>query len=361
MGVVGDGILNVKAGGVVSSSTGRIGDQSSSTGKATVTGSHSQWNNSDRLVVGRSGDGTLIVEAEGVVSNSLSLIGRYSGSTGMVTVTGASSQWNNSGALHAGWYGDGTLNVKAGGMVSNTSGYIGRYSGSTGVATVTGADSQWNNFNSLYIGGGSSGAGGSGTLNLNNSGLVTVSGTTKLWSDGTINLNGGTLDVGILDLTLGTFKMLDGLFHADSVVGDINVQGGTVAPGHSSGTLSIDGNYVQGTAAKLEIELAGTENGEYDRLLVTGTLELSGALEVQLLDGFSPTIDTRFQIFDATNMSGTFFSVALPDLLGNLGWDSSLLYSSGTLFVIPEPTTLSLLAVGTLLLCHKRRRHQRKM
>ena len=361
VGVAGDGTLNVKAGGVVSNSTGRIGDQSGSTGKATVTGSSSQWNNSDRLVVGRSGDGTLIVEAEGVVSNNLGLIGRYSSSKGVVTVTGASSQWNNSGALHVGWYGDGTLNVNVGGMASNTSGYIGRYSGSTGMATVTGADSQWSNSNSLYIGGGSSGAGGSGTLNLNNSGLVTVSGTTKLWSDGTIILNGGTLDAGVLDLTLGTFNMLDGRLHADSVVGDINVQGGTVAPGHSPGILSISGNYVQGAAATLEIELGGTENGEYDRLLVTGTLTLSGTLEVQLLDGFFPTIDTGFHIFDATDLSGTFSTVVLPDLSGNLDWDSSHLYNSGTLFVIPEPTTLLLLAVGTLLLCHKRRRHQRKI
>jgi len=32
-------------------------------------------------------------------------------------------------------------------------------------------------------------------------------------------------------------------------------------------------------------------------------------------------------------------SVLLPDLPGMLGWDSSHLYSSGTLSVIPEPAT----------------------
>ena len=57
------GTLNVKAGGMVSNSTGRIGNQAGSTGVVTVSGASSQWNNSDRLVVGRSGDGTLIVEA----------------------------------------------------------------------------------------------------------------------------------------------------------------------------------------------------------------------------------------------------------------------------------------------------------
>ena len=360
VGVVGNGTLNVKAGGVVSNSTGRIGDQSGSTGKATVTGSNSQWNNSDRLVVGRSGDGTLIVEAAGVVSNNLGLIGRYSTSTGVVTITGASSQWNNSGALHVGWYGDGTLNVKAGGMASNISGYIGRYSGSTGVATVTGVDSQWNNSNSLYIGGGSSGAGGSGTLNLNNSGLVTISGTTKLWSDGTIILDGGTLDVGVLDLTLGTFNMLDGRLHADSVVGDINVQGGTVAPGHSPGIMSIFGNYVQGNAATLEMELGGTENGEYDRLLVTGEMTLGGNLEVELIDSFIPQVGDTFDLFSVepgVDLQGSFSNIELPWINTGL-WDSSGLLSSGSISVvpIPEPATLSPLTLGALMLLRRRRR-----
>ena len=360
VGVVSNGTLNVEAGGVVSNSTGRIGYHSGSTGKATVTGPNSQWNNSDRLVVGRSGDGTLIVEAAGVVSsNNLSLIGRNSTSTGVVTITGASSQWNNSGALHVGWYGDGTLNVKAGGMASNISGNIGRYSGSTGVATVTGVDSQWNNSNSLYIGGGSSGAGGSGTLNLNNSGLVTISGTTKLWSDGTIILDGGTLDVGVLDLTLGTFNMLDGRLHADSVVGDINIQGGTVAPGHSPGIMSISGNYVQGNAATLEMELGGTENGEYDRLLVTGEMTLGGNLEVELIDSFIPQVGDTFDLFSVepgVDLQGSFSNIELPWINTGL-WDTSGLLSSGSISVvpIPEPATLSLLTLGTLMLLRRRR------
>jgi len=52
--------------------------------------------------------------------------------------------------------------------------------------------------------------------------------------------------------------------------------------------------------------------------------------------------------------SGTFASVLLPDLPGMLGWDSSHLYSSGTLSVIPEPATLSLLALGLLLAWRRR-------
>ena len=43
------------------------------------------------------------------------------------------------------------------------------------------------------------------------------------------------------------------------------------------------------------------------------------------------------------------------ELSGNLSWDHSDLYSSDTLSVIPEPATLTLLAVGTLLTCGRRR------
>ena len=105
------------------------------------------------------------------------------------------------------------------------------------------------------------------------------------------------------------------------------------------------------------MELAGTEPGEYDSLLVSGSLKVGGELEVAILDDFIPMIDDAFQIFEATDFLGTFSSVVLPDLLGDLDWNSSHLYTSGRLFVIPEATTLTLLAVGALLACYRRRRH----
>ena len=94
-------------------------------------------------------------------------------------------------------------------------------------------------------------------MNIYDSGLVAVSNTTKLWSGGTINLDGGTLDVGILDLTLGTFNMLDGYLQADSLVDNINVQGGVLAPSNSPGTNSFEGDVVMGPSSTTEIELVG--------------------------------------------------------------------------------------------------------
>ncbi|MBI82488.1 MAG: hypothetical protein CMJ81_04765 [Planctomycetaceae bacterium] len=341
VGVVGDGTLNVETGGMVSNSSSRIGDHADSTGSVTVTGTDSQWNNSDRLVVGRHGDGTLIVEAEGFVSNSLGLIGRYSNSTGLVTVSGASSQWSNSGGLHVGWYGDGTLDVRAGGMVSTTSGYIGRYSGSTGMATVTGADSQWNHSNSLNIGGGSSAAGGSGTLNIRDSGLVTVSDTTRLWDEGSVTLDGGTLDTVTLDLTVGTFNMLDGILRATNVTGTLNNQGGTLSPGNSPGILTITGDYTQGAAATMEIELAGTAAGDFDRLTSSGSANLDGTLDLLPVPAYSdPSVHGTFDefvIITGAVRSGTFSTVqyAGSTLAADFGTDGSgsfRSYQGGGLF-----------------------------
>ena len=312
------GTLNVRAGGVVSNSDGYIGYAIDSTGEVTVSGAGSKWINSDSLLVGESGDGRLNVDSGGEVSSAGGPIGTRSGSTGIVTVTGAGSKWTDSGSLPVGYYGNGTLNVENGGEVSSAGGWIGYYPGSTGEATITGAGSKWDNSDDLYIGGGALTAGGSGTLNIHDSGLVTVSDTTKLWDDGIMNLDGGTLDTGTLDLAVGTFNMLAGLLRADSVIGDINVQGGIVAPGHSPGVLTITGDYAQGADATLEIEVAGTSVGEfgYDQLSVSGTVSLDGTLDILTDASFTPGVEATagvvgdwFVIVSAENVTGTFATI----------------------------------------------------
>jgi len=205
------------------------------------------------------------------------------------------------------------LNVEAGGVVTNAGGFLGYNSGSTGMATITGSGSQWNNSNSLTIGGGDTAAGGSAILNVNDSGLVTVLGTTKLWDGGTINLDGGTLDTGTLDLTAGTFHMLDGLLRIDSVNGDINVQGGIVAPGHSRGVLAITGDYTQAAGATLEIELGGTGAGEFDQLTIAGAANLDGTLDLvpqaSYTDPATRGTSDEFVIIVANTGSGTFDTI----------------------------------------------------
>jgi hypothetical protein len=85
---------------------------------------------------------------------------------------------------------------------------------------------------------------------------------------------------------------------------------------------------------------------------------VAGELEIELLDDFIPTLDDAFQIFEVTELLGTFSSVLLPELSGNLSWDHSDLYSRGTLSVIPEPASALLTGISLIGLLGLRR--QRK-
>ena len=220
------------------------------------------------LRVGSTADGTLNVEAGGVVSNTNGNIAAYSGSTGEATITGSGSQWTNSGIMSVGRQGEGTLNVEAGGVVSNHNGYIGRYSGSTGEATITGSGSQWTNSENMFIGGNSSGAGGSGTLNLDDSGLVTVLDTTKLWSTGSLNLDGGSLTTGSFDNSeSGALRFRDGTL-------TVNGAGGFFDPGH--GNFEIDG-FWSDSLPELVIANTATATLSGDLSIVSGALTVTGS------------------------------------------------------------------------------------
>ena len=113
---------------------------------------------------------------------------------------------------------------------------------------------------------------------------------------------------------------------------------GIVAPGTSVGTLTIvNSPYRQGPTGTLEIELASATS--YDKLNFPGGgafLE-GGTLDVTLLDGYSPSFGTSFDLMDwhqFGSITGAFATLNLPDLPGTLDWDTSQLYSAGVLRVI---------------------------
>ena len=74
VGNTGEGSLNIRAGGVVSNTWGRIGSLSGSVGTATVTGEGSEWNNSYPLYVGDEGTG---------YAETLSLVAWFSNAEGL--------------------------------------------------------------------------------------------------------------------------------------------------------------------------------------------------------------------------------------------------------------------------------------
>src|SRR5262249_35890633 len=109
---------------------------------------------------------------------------------------------------------------------------------------------------------------------------------------------------------------------------------GTFDPGFSPALLTV-GSIALSSSSLLNIELGGTSRGStYDAILASGTLGLGGALQVSLINSFSPALGNHFDILDWSSLNGTFSSLQLPALGGTLGWNASALYLNGVLSVI---------------------------
>ena len=226
-------------------------------------------------------------------------------------------------------------------------GRIGYAGASNGTATVD--DAHWTCTSTLYVG---NTAGGTGRLTVGPDGLVDVGGTLTVHPKSTLSLHGGTVVAPTLDASAGVLDFAAGELHVAEFWGDLVNQGGTLCPGSSPGLLTVHGDYTQ-TAGALEIEIGGLIPGtEYDRLAVTGALDLAGALDVVLVDLgaglFAPAGGDVFDVLDWGSLAATsaFDTVNLPPLGPGLEWDTSALYTTGELTVTPEPATLALLALG---------------
>ena len=63
----------------------------------------------------------------------------------------------------------------------------------------------------------------------------------------------------------------------------------------------------------LDIEIGGTDPGQFDVLTVTGTATLSGELRVTDIEPFVPQAGDTFVILTATAVVGTFDTLTAPD------------------------------------------------
>lgn len=102
-------------------------------------------------------------------------------------------------------------------------------------------------------------------------------------------------------------------------VGGVNNFSGTVLPGNSPGTLTIEGNYTQGEQGTLVIELAGPAPGEdYDQLIVNGDIMLNGRLELVFLNGYVPGGSETFEFLVGDTVEGEFNEIKVQGLPAGL-------------------------------------------
>ncbi|MDX1964274.1 MAG: hypothetical protein SFX18_14060 [Pirellulales bacterium] len=181
---------------------------------------------------------------------------------------------------------------------------------------------------------------------ITNTGVISVTGgahTTfndDVIQNGTLQVSkaGNTTSVAVF---LGSFSGSGG----STGGGDIFFEG-DVLPGNSPGRAEFDGSVGFGPASLLVMELAGTQPGiNYDQLAALGDLGLGGALELRLLDGYTPRGGEIYDLLDWGSLNGQFQRIDLPPLAEGLSWNTTTLYSTGAISVIPEPSLLALVAL----------------
>ncbi|WP_245323562.1 autotransporter outer membrane beta-barrel domain-containing protein [Bradyrhizobium stylosanthis] len=156
---------------------------------------------------------------------------------------------------------------------------------------------------------------GFSTFNKVDSSTWTVTGTgNQDW-----NVLGGTL---LLAGTInGTVTIASGgTFGGVGTVGTTSVNGGTLAPGNPTGTLTVSGDLSFTSASSYMVQVSGASNG---LAVVTGTATLGGATVVVVPTG---SIAKHYTILTATTLPDTFNPVVAglsPNLKAVLSYDPS--------------------------------------
>ncbi len=372
--------LNIINGGQVNSSVVHIGDLEGYENSATVSGIGSVWNVANTLSVGRNRgrDNQLTIDDYAVVNAGNSFVGGLNRSSDHNTaMVGSGAVWNTGANLYVGIGGVyNKLSILNGGRVNSELAYIGYtyggYIANGNSVLVSGVGSTWVSSDTISFGSMAS----SMTIS---SGAVVVANAGISMGDPSNALNlksGGKLEVGAAfdasqpgfhfeaGSTLVVEGQLTGLsevefdhrLEAVSVLGNFLVNG-VLALGNSPADSTINGSLTMGSNGVLEMELGGYVAGvDSDRLTVVDISILDGTLDVSFINDLTVQNGDSFHLFDWQDwVDGTFSDIDTPVLGGGLSWDTSELYTTGNLNVIPEPAVLSLLLIaGTFGFIYRR-------
>ncbi|MBL9161717.1 MAG: hypothetical protein JNL18_03135 [Planctomycetaceae bacterium] len=254
-------------------------------------------------------------------------IGAGALSSGQLTVSSNSTTSGN-GALILGGAGQGQLDVQASagsgflgiccfprqGSVGSATTIVGQSVGGSGVANIAGI---WN-AGDLIVG-----DAGQGTINMLATSQMLAGQTVRsagILSGGSASIAAQPGSVGTVNVTGATIL---GPSASWSLTGNLAVGGTTLSAG-GTGVLAMGLGNQATVGGNLKMWPGGTlDLSQSSALSVTGAAELGGALRYSLLS--TPVVNDEFQVLDAAGVFGTFSSVTLPPLTGNLRW--SVLYN----------------------------------
>lgn len=367
-----------------------------------VTGAGSLLTNSGTLYIGYAGAGNrLIVSDGGRVQNANAYLGYYHSvgnnwlsDNNRAEVSGSGSVWTVNGTLQAGVNGmsnvvlitdGGTLEantiITGGGTASTITNRGGIYQFTSASPTITAASGA----GSIMMSNATISYRGVASADIHNAqvGNIAKQGENTFQLDNSTNVNVAsyTFNTGNpsnyyrlalkngnrFQATTTTFGS-GGVLIGNGTVASANVTNhGTIAPGFSAGEITFTSNLVLGATSQLLMEIGGANPSDYDRLIVNGSLTLTGTLSVAMLNAFSPTVGTTFTLIDNTGadpVAGYFTGLtnnAFIDASGN-GSEAffRIQYDGGTgndvilIATIPEPSILCLLRVGVFFLRRRR-------
>jgi fibronectin-binding autotransporter adhesin len=313
----------------------------------------------------------------GISPTGMTVVGDLKGSVGTYTLSGGLHHFGDEMVVGSNSGSTGTYNISGTGQLQGHAIYVGE--NGNGYVNQSGQDTSVRLGDLLVLGNKVTGYGeytlGSGTLRVQDvivvgshgKGVFNQTGGTvtadqvvvasSTGSTGVYNIQAGTLTANSVTVNAGGLLKGSGTIYAP-----INVTGGTVAPGNSPGTLTVNGNYSQDENSTLLVELGGTGIGQYDVLQVNGDAKLAGTLKI-LLDGYTPTTGSIY-IYDILVASGTVTGRFDTIDASTTGWNWTVDYlTSGVQLTansaVPIPGAVWLLASGLVALVGIRRRIRR--
>ena len=183
--------------------------------------------------------------------------------------------------------------------------------------------------------------------------LMTETGSVvEVASGATLRLHDGLSHQGTIVTAAGGRTTVQGTFDYDGAftgAGFVRFEGlvnpRSVVPADPA-SLTFGGDAAFAAGSRLHLQLFGAATSAVERVGVAGALSAGGTLVVTLGNGFQPAAGDRFDLLDWGSLTGTFDGIHLPQLPNDLEWDTSALYSTGTITIddggapatLPQPT-----------------------
>ncbi len=163
-----------------------------------------------------------------------------------------------------------------------------------------------------------------GTLQVNSGATFVFARSTTGWTggapygtnSGTIFMNGGTFttyEMGTNNTGRGIVSTSTGAIKGIGTIKCNLISAGSLSPGSSAGSLTVDGNLTLRPSSALPFELGGyTPGTQHDLIIVTKAAAFDGMLTVQFINGFEGTVTNgaSFTVLTANSISGAFTNVA---------------------------------------------------